>query len=182
MRPTSGRAAFPGPNRSMRRKIDALPFPRRSPLRSAPAFPSISPEPSLAITPHSDEAFLREVDEELRRDQLAGFWTRWGRWVIAAIVGGLAIFAGVLFWQQHQRDRRGDRGREAAGGVRYARHRQVRRCAGAARADRAVQPPRLPRARDLQPGGYRASEERPEACRGALRLGRRRYRAARCVP
>ena len=56
----------------------------------------------MAITPHSDEAFLREVDEELRRDQLAGFWTRWGRWVIAAIVGGLAIFAGVLFWQQHQ--------------------------------------------------------------------------------
>ena len=62
----------------------------------------------MAITPHSDEAFLREVDEELRRDQLAGFWTRWGRWVIAAIVGGLAIFAGVLFWQQH---------RETAAGV-----------------------------------------------------------------
>lgn len=56
----------------------------------------------MAITPHSDEAFLREVDEELRRDQLAGFWTRWGRWVIGAIVLGLAIFAGFLFWQNRR--------------------------------------------------------------------------------
>ena len=56
----------------------------------------------MAITPHSDEAFLREVDEELRRDQLAGFWTRWGRWVVAAIIAGLAVFAGVLYWQHHQ--------------------------------------------------------------------------------
>ena len=56
----------------------------------------------MAITPHSDEAFLREVDEELRRDQLAGFWTRWGRFVIVAIVAGLAVFAGVLFWQHRQ--------------------------------------------------------------------------------
>ena len=53
----------------------------------------------MAITPHSDEAFLREVDEELRRDQLAGFWARWGRWVIVAIIAGLAIFGGYLFWQ-----------------------------------------------------------------------------------
>ena len=60
------------------------------------------PEPSLAITPHSDEAFLREVDEELRRDQLAGFWTRWGRWVVGGIVAALAVFAGVLYWQHYQ--------------------------------------------------------------------------------
>lgn len=56
----------------------------------------------MAITPHSDEAFLREVDEELRRDQLAGFWTRWGRWVVGGIVAALAVFAGVLYWQHHQ--------------------------------------------------------------------------------
>ncbi|WP_174285793.1 tetratricopeptide repeat protein [Sphingomonas bacterium] len=62
----------------------------------------------MAITPHSNEAFLREVDEELRRDQLAGFWTRWGRWVVVAIVAALAIFGGVLYWQHHQ---------EAAAGV-----------------------------------------------------------------
>ncbi len=56
----------------------------------------------MAITPHSDEAFLREVDEELRRDQLAGFWTRWGRWVVAGVAAALVVFGGVLYWQHHQ--------------------------------------------------------------------------------
>ena len=53
----------------------------------------------MAVTPNTDEAFLREVDEELRRDQVAGIWTRYGRWIIAAIVVGLAGFGGYLLWQ-----------------------------------------------------------------------------------
>ena len=53
----------------------------------------------MALTPQSNEAFLREVDDELRRDQALDFWRRYGRWLIAAIVGGLAAFAGVLIWQ-----------------------------------------------------------------------------------
>ncbi len=53
----------------------------------------------LAVTPQNNEAFLREVDEELRRDQAMQFWTRYGRWLIGAVVLGLAIFAGVLIWQ-----------------------------------------------------------------------------------
>ena len=44
----------------------------------------------MAVTPHTDEAFLREVDEELRRDQLTSFWTRYGRW----LVGGIGIAPG----------------------------------------------------------------------------------------
>jgi hypothetical protein len=53
----------------------------------------------LALPPNSNEAFLREVDEELRRDQLTGFWEQWGRWLIGAIVLALAAFAGFLYWQ-----------------------------------------------------------------------------------
>jgi hypothetical protein len=56
----------------------------------------------LAVTPPSDAAFLREVDEELRRDQLAGFGRRFGLWVAAAIVGALILFAGFLWWQHHR--------------------------------------------------------------------------------
>jgi len=51
----------------------------------------------LALSPESNEAFLREVDEELRRDQLLGFWRRWGRWLIVALVVGLGALALVLF-------------------------------------------------------------------------------------
>jgi len=53
----------------------------------------------LAVTPNTDEAFLREVDEELRRDQMVGVWTQYGRWIVGAIVLALAIFAAVLGWR-----------------------------------------------------------------------------------
>ena len=60
----------------------------------------------MALTPRHDarsnEVFLREVDDELRRDQVADLWRRWGRWLIAAIVGGLALFAAWLGWRSHR--------------------------------------------------------------------------------
>jgi hypothetical protein len=56
----------------------------------------------LAVTPNTDAAFLREVDEELRRDQLAGAWQRYGRMAIVAIVVALALFGGYLLWRNHQ--------------------------------------------------------------------------------
>ncbi|MEO5493593.1 MAG: tetratricopeptide repeat protein [Sphingomonas sp.] len=51
------------------------------------------------MTPKTDEAFLREVDEELRRDQLVGVWTNHGRLILGLIGGGLLIFAAVLGWR-----------------------------------------------------------------------------------
>ncbi|MGR6327466.1 tetratricopeptide repeat protein [Sphingomonas sp. XXL09] len=56
----------------------------------------------MALTPNTNEAFLREVDDEVRRDQLLSFWERYGRWLIGAIVLALALFGGVLYWQ-HRR-------------------------------------------------------------------------------
>lgn len=52
--------------------------------------------------PQNNEAFLREVDEELRRDQAMRFWTDNGRWVIAAVVAALIAFGGYLLWQNQQ--------------------------------------------------------------------------------
>lgn len=45
------------------------------------------------------ETFIREVDEELRRDQLSSFWRRYGRWLLAAIVLVVAAWGGWLYWQ-----------------------------------------------------------------------------------
>ena len=67
-------------------------------------------EHHLAVTPNTDEAFLREVDEELRRDQLASVWTRYGRWMVAAVVLALAAFGGFIYWQYHQGEVAGDQG------------------------------------------------------------------------
>jgi hypothetical protein len=45
---------------------------------------------------------MSEVDDELRRDRLTRFWTRWGLVVRAAILIGLAAFGGYLYWQHRQ--------------------------------------------------------------------------------
>lgn len=55
----------------------------------------------MAVTPNTDEAFLREVDEEVRRDQMIGIWRNYGRLIIGAIVVGLVIFAGVVGWRNY---------------------------------------------------------------------------------
>src|SRR3546814_595324 len=44
---------------------------------------------------------MREVDEAVRQDQLLTFWQRFGRWIVAAVIIGLAAFAGWLYWQHY---------------------------------------------------------------------------------
>lgn len=56
----------------------------------------------MALTPQNNEAFLREVDEELRRDQAAALWRRWGRAAIVALLVALAAFAAFLYWRHEQ--------------------------------------------------------------------------------
>ena len=56
----------------------------------------------MAQIGETDDAFIREVDEGYRRDQLADFWKSWGRWLIALVVIGLAALAGWLWWQGEQ--------------------------------------------------------------------------------
>lgn len=66
----------------------------------------------MASKPPTNEAFLREVDEELRRDQLQRFGTRWGIPLIVAIVLALAAFGGWLWWDHEQNQRAQAQGEE----------------------------------------------------------------------
>jgi hypothetical protein len=45
---------------------------------------------------------FREIDEELRRDNLLKLWSRYGRYVVAAVIGVLLVAAGVVAWRNHQ--------------------------------------------------------------------------------
>ena len=62
----------------------------------------------MAETPPANEALLREVDDAVRQDLLFGFWRRFGRWVIGAVVVGLGAFGGWLYWQHHSKQASGD--------------------------------------------------------------------------
>ena len=66
----------------------------------------------MALTPQSNEAFLREVDEGLRRDQAIAIWRRWGIAIVGLVVVGLIAFAGYLWWQSHRAETAGDQGIE----------------------------------------------------------------------
>lgn len=56
----------------------------------------------MALTPDTGESFLREVDENLRRDQLADIGKQYGGWIIAGAVLFLAAIGGWLYWQDRQ--------------------------------------------------------------------------------
>lgn len=53
----------------------------------------------MASTPPTEEAFLREVDDELRREQIQTMWKRYGTLALVAVGLLLAGFAGFLFWR-----------------------------------------------------------------------------------
>lgn len=64
----------------------------------------------MAIKPADNETFYREVDEELRREQLSGWWKRYGIVAIIAILLLFAAIAGAIWWQNEQERRAGERG------------------------------------------------------------------------
>lgn len=56
----------------------------------------------MAVTPNDNEAFYREVDEELRRDQMRTLFQRYGLIAIAAAVLLLVALGGFFWWEYRQ--------------------------------------------------------------------------------
>lgn len=100
----------------------------------------------MALTPQSNDAFFREVDDELRRDRLTGFWLRWGRLVAAAVVVALIVFAGYLWWKHSREEAAGRDGEALVGALETAERGQP---------DKAV--PALKALATANAPGYRAS-------------------------
>jgi len=67
-------------------------------------------ESVLAKTEEPDDSFVREVDEEYRRDQLKSLWQRYGQALIIGVVLGLAALAGILYWREARTNNQGATG------------------------------------------------------------------------
>jgi hypothetical protein len=67
----------------------------------------------LAVKPiETDDAFLREVDEGVRRDQAASLWRRYGAIGIIVLVLLLGALGGWLWWREDQRATAGVAGQD----------------------------------------------------------------------
>jgi len=55
----------------------------------------------LALTPQNNDAFFREVDEDVRRDRMIDFFQRYGKIVAGLVVLALVALAGWLWWKSH---------------------------------------------------------------------------------
>jgi hypothetical protein len=49
---------------------------------------------------------FREIDEELRRDNLLKLWAKYGRYIILAVVLAAAIAGGIVAWRDHLSEQR----------------------------------------------------------------------------
>lgn len=85
-------------------------------------------ETELAIKPADNESFYREVDDELRRAQLTGFWKRYGLLMIGGAVLLLAAIGGVIYWQSWREARAGAQSEKLASvlqQIQYGRVKEV---------------------------------------------------------
>lgn len=69
----------------------------------------------MALKPNDGETFLKEVDDELRREQITTFFTRYGWWLIAGAVLILGAVGGWLWWSGRQAAARESAGESLVG-------------------------------------------------------------------
>ena len=100
----------------------------------------------MAVTPQdTDEAFLREVDEGVRRDQVLSLWQRYGKLGIALLLLFLGAVAGGLWWRENETRKAGIAGEDFTQAISKL---EV--------GDAAAARPVLDRLAKDGPGGYRA--------------------------
>ena len=61
----------------------------------------------MALPSDPAETFVREVDENLRRDQMRDMARAYGKWIIAVVILFLAAVGGYLYWQNRQQQQAG---------------------------------------------------------------------------
>lgn len=59
----------------------------------------------MAQPPEISDTFLREVDENLRRDRARDFAKKYGKWLIAGLILFLMACGAYIYWQQYKQKR-----------------------------------------------------------------------------
>ena len=100
----------------------------------------------MAIKPSDNEAFYREVDEELRRDQALQTWDRYRWHILIGIFLLVAVVGGFIWWQNQRQARSAEQGEALVAAVEDMEKGSYRAAA-----------PRIARLEQSSTGGYRAA-------------------------
>jgi hypothetical protein len=103
----------------------------------------------LALSPNDGETFLKEVDDELRRERVNSFVARFGWWIIGGVVLVLGSIAGYLWWSGNRAA-----AREAAG---ESLIEAVGQLESGSAPDRAAAAPKIAALAQSDIEGYRAA-------------------------
>ncbi len=68
----------------------------------------------MALTPTENEAFLREVDDNLRQDRLSRLARKWGKLAGVGVGILLLALAAFLWWRSHRAEQAGQEGEQFA--------------------------------------------------------------------
>ena len=57
----------------------------------------------MALPTDSNDTFIQEVEENLRRDRVTDFFKSYGKWIAVAVVLFLAAIGGWIYWEEQQK-------------------------------------------------------------------------------
>ena len=120
----------------------------------------------MAQPPDTTETFVREVDENLRRDRMRDFFKEYGNWLVVAVGLFLAISGGLIWWNQHQVQKRGEQVEQLA---------QIYKDIGSGNTAKAA-----PQLDALADSGSKAVRASRAVCSGRTRAPAKRHQAGGC--
>lgn len=71
----------------------------------------------MALTPQNNAEFLREVNDEVRRDQVVRLWRRWGLIAVGVLLVAMIALGGWLWWRSAREAAIGLEGEQMASAV-----------------------------------------------------------------
>ena len=67
---------------------------------------------ALPTPTDSNAAFIREVDDEYRRDRMLSFWRRFGVGIATAVLAVVLLAGGFIYWQNSRHEQAGAQGEQ----------------------------------------------------------------------
>ncbi|MFN3475373.1 MAG: tetratricopeptide repeat protein [Blastomonas sp.] len=128
----------------------------------------------MALTPKKDadaardNMFMREVDDALRQDRMAGIVQNYGKIILAAAVALLLALGGWFYYRSAQAEAAGERGEELTSALDAVRNNNLAGAANALKTLETANQPGYRAASQLLAGAIAQEQDNPKAAAAAF--------------